>query len=762
MSGAIPTAILSDELHKAIKGRQVSAAVFTTFAFEPGFFEEEILPILFEQSFSHVPKIRLAQMEETLRSINEIAVYYDRRALVTGGASASLDVRRIPMSRRTGFFHPKVILLLVKARDESAPDALIVAVMSANLTRAGWWENVECAYIHEAVAGSRCSCRADLLDFMRWIRRDAGTGESHAALEAIRSFAHYRLEDETNRSAQGVLRTRLFTGAQSVASFLADSLRLRRDTYNLEVLSPYFDDGDHANPLIELIEAISPKETRVFLPQADDRAALCRRQYFEAVAGLPGVTWGRLPRNVMQRGKSGDETSLDRFVHAKVYRIWSRSEGREYIFVGSINLTSAAHSKASAGNLEAAVLLQVDAARAPGFWLEAIEQMPTSFRVEEKEEAEQKELPPVSLRFWWDEKRAGYFWERQAGDSPSRATLSSAGVAIHRIEPIVFAEWTALPDEVADKLAVILHGTSFIEISVDGGEAGTLLVSEEGMAHKPSLLFFLSAEEILRYWSLLSPEQREAFLSDKAYALLVKEGLSAPRHEMLNVRDSLFERFAGIFHAFARLDEHVSNAIEDGRSADAVYRLFGQKYDSLPSLIARVLDEDEKAEGADLVNRYVTLLTAKQFLGQLKRRYPDFFAEHQKQEARLRQTLKQGDRLRQQFDFAGHEEMDQFFHWFERNVLSRRAARNGRMKKIEPISIEVARQLIDFSGNSLSRSLADEQLQGAVAIHNFLARDAFAYLADEVGMGQDLRGARRRWPAAFLQSRHARALHRAA
>ena len=34
------------------------------------------------------------------------------------------------------------------------------------------------------------------------------------------------------------------------------------------------------------------------------------------------------------------------------------------------------------------------------------------------------------------------------------------------------------------------------------------------------------------------------------------------------------------------------------------------------------------------------------------------------------------------------------------------------------------------------RSIAEEQLEGAVAMHNLLARQGFAYLADEVGMGK--------------------------
>ncbi len=41
---------------------------------------------------------------------------------------------------------------------------------------------------------------------------------------------------------------------------------------------------------------------------------------------------------------------------------------------------------------------------------------------------------------------------------------------------------------------------------------------------------------------------------------------------------------------------------------------------------------------------------------------------------------------------------------------------------------------VDFGGGVMSKGLAEEQLQGAVSLHNILAKRGFAYLADEVGM----------------------------
>ena len=54
---------------------------------------------------------------------------------------------------------------------------------------------------------------------------------------------------------------------------------------------------------------------------------------------------------------------------------------------------------------------------------------------------------------------------------------------------------------------------------------------------------------------------------------------------------------------------------------------------------------------------------------------------------------------------------------------------------IQPLSLDSARALIDFSGGGMSTDIASEQqLQGSLALHNLLTQRPFVYLADEVGM----------------------------
>ena len=46
--------VFTQALSDVINGRRVRAGLFTTFSFDPGFFELNILPTLFDQSFSQV------------------------------------------------------------------------------------------------------------------------------------------------------------------------------------------------------------------------------------------------------------------------------------------------------------------------------------------------------------------------------------------------------------------------------------------------------------------------------------------------------------------------------------------------------------------------------------------------------------------------------------------------------------------------------------------------------------------------------------
>src|SRR5487761_484032 len=186
----IPRAVLSEHLQETMRGRRLVSAVFLTYRFDPGFFEQEILPVLLDVPLSHAIPIRLLQLEDALRSLpGQIAVYFDVNGIRTATSSAKLDVRRIPIHHHTGIFHPKNLFLLVEEQptDTAMPPArtLIVASMSANLTRAGWWENVEGCHVEQIAEGDRTRLRDDLETFLLMIRGKAASRTDHEALNGM-------------------------------------------------------------------------------------------------------------------------------------------------------------------------------------------------------------------------------------------------------------------------------------------------------------------------------------------------------------------------------------------------------------------------------------------------------------------------------------------------------------------------------------------------------------------------------------------------
>ena len=440
-----PQAVLSQQLGEALGGRRVRTAVFTTFNFDPGFFELQVLPLLFSQSFSQVDKVRLLQLEDALRNVDHLAVYYDRRALSQDAEPARLDYRRIDVRRATGVFHPKLAFLLVDEPKEPGDDAdepyqsLVVACLSANLSRAGWWENVECAHIEEVRdrdrAPNRVPYRRDLLAVLRRIRACATEADDHRALDAVHAFLRHRAPagKYKNASSGGRWYTRLFGGAGqlNLADWLAE-LRLGHRDWNLEVISPYFD-AHAAAPLEQLTEAIKPRKTRVYLPRDADGSALVTADAYEAVSALDGVGWAELPHETTQRsGGASGERLAPRRVHAKVYRLWHR-EGGDVVLVGSVNCTSSAHQHGGAGNLEAAFLVDISDQDLPRrWWLKSLEHDAERFAEAAPDESDGLDNPPfgVSICYHWG-KGSARGAPRTGDGAPARGDRHLWPVSVH-------------------------------------------------------------------------------------------------------------------------------------------------------------------------------------------------------------------------------------------------------------------------------------------------------------------------------------------
>ena len=667
----VPHEVLSEHFQNKLKGRRLVSAVFLTFKFDPGFFEQEVLPVIVDVPLSHVKAMRLVQLEDALRGLpGEISVYYDANGLVVGDTgSAHLDIRRIPVRHKTGIFHPKNVFLLV---EDAEPDedgnrvrSLLVASMSANLTRSGWWENIECCHVEEIEEGSRTRLKDDIKWFLASIKRSTPANTDHSALQDILDFLG-GLEQGRQKSAGGQVHTHFYAGREPLPDFI-DELAgaVVRGAY-LEVLSPYFDDRAECGPLKELIDRFKPREVQVLLPRRVTGEAAVRRELYESVAAMPAVAWSRLADKKFLRLGTAEDAG-ERFVHAKVYRFFTQNPKREITFVGSANLTTAAHARG--GNVETGFLVDVVPDRRPGFWTVPVGQKPADFAHQTEDDGiAASGGTRLNLRYHWDRAEAQAFWNATADSPQLRVTAREIEVGV--LGNLPPGQWIKLPAEIAGRIAEMLGETSLFKVLDEAPEPGLLLVQEEGMSHKPSLLLRLSAADILRYWSLLTPQQRAAFIEAHGPEISVHEQGSdlVTRFRATKDDDTIFGRFAGIFHGFGCLERTIFESLEHDRDREATYRLFGRKYDSLGNLLNRIQSERDKS---DPVDRYVVVLCARQLCRQVAQKYPDYWKQNADDVADLDKRIEEAGTVREEMIAERGADFADFLAWFDPWFLRR-------------------------------------------------------------------------------------------
>lgn len=656
----IPSKVLSQHVRECLSGRRVTAGVFMTFTLEPAFFEEEIVTLLAGDALIQEPKLRLLQLEEALRGdIGPIAVYYDQAGLRPDGGK-TLDIRYVPVRAKAGVFHPKLVLLLTEPTDPGGKldAALICGVLSANLTKSGWWSSVECAHFEVVSDEEVCAFRDDLRRFLREVRRLGGRDQDHESLERIEAWLRNHTKSSLHSTIEGRLRTRLVAGTQPLLDFLEDVRGEKLHGASLEIIAPFIDESK-PTALTELVERFDIREARVFLPTKEDGTASVKPGLYDAVKRMDGCAWAKLPQDVLKLGKEKNATS--RGVHAKVYRFLKRSARYEAILVGSHNLSVPAHG--AGRNVEASFLIEREHSGPLEWWLTTDARRPARFELElpQDEDVDLEAFIPLQVSYDWTTKALEVMWGGR--DVSAVLHVTSAGSEVFAMSGLEPGEWIRLGDAESAALQQVLVSSTLLQVAMEDGRHATILVQESGMARKPSLIASWSIADVLEYWSRLTPEQRSAYLIDKAGSVPEEMIEDADRAARLQQTASFFTSFAGLFHGFEMLRKQVLQSLADGHDRQAEYRLFGQRYDSLPVVVERIVKGEEK----DPLQSYLLLLCTRQLARELRGRDEPFFEQHRADLDALERHTRHADTLRGRLDLG--PDGDEFLKWFERHFL---------------------------------------------------------------------------------------------
>lgn len=660
------TAVVSEELTDYLTDSTVKAGVFTTYTFDPEFFELEVIPLLLagNRAFSSDARVKQFQVREALRE-SQIAldVFYDlpmyRRE---GSCSPSMEYSFHGVHRGNNAFHPKLALILVEDHDRDC-ECLMVAAGSNNLTRAGWWSNIECVH-WEFIYSGDCSLR-----FLNQLKRDVAwlqeqrrlaSPRRDPALDQIAAF----LEDcKSSREAADVS----YYGLTSVDApgafqgFLREaSNRMPYSNYDLEIISPFFA-NDVNNTEHEYFFNLGVLSIQMLLPEDSEGNALCHEAYFEHIKNEPNIQWAKWSDD--SDTTLGRRGQVFRPLHAKIYHFYNAKQS--WAFLGSVNFTH----KAMRENVEAGFFVKLDGARP---LLKPIKRPSSVEKFASPEDefpglviAEEENTPQIDLAYNWTEQSLTGITDPRL--SYTISILTPEGRAA--VESWAITGTERVWDGDVTTLEALLRNSSLVKVTGFNSRSGepfptqTVMLLQTGWTHKPLDLPDLSAAEILAIYARLTPEQRERMLIAPIIRKLVLAGeagdLTLPLDEILP--DQFFSEYAEIFNAFRHLRKRMAQALEDDNQEILNYYLSGKGMDSLPTLIEHVTSVDSP-EGA--VTAYLVLLCAQEvykdsdFLGM-----PRVSALGKAVKTQI-QSVKSSGAIRLEGDSP--ERRKTFFTWFEK------------------------------------------------------------------------------------------------
>jgi HKD family nuclease len=610
--------VISDQFSEAIDGRRVQAAVFTSYNFEPHFFEIDVIPYLLKDTipYSNDERVKKYQVMEALRDSElEIEVFFDQPVFESADQSPAMEYLFHGINLLPFAFHAKNNYLLVKDK-ETEKQNLLIAAGSNNLTRAGWWENIETQHwvIIDPDKTNELFIE-QLKGDMEWLKAHRNLKSSDAAIEKISLFIN---ECKLTEPIADISYFDIQPG--NFFSFIENSLSLlsKHSGWNLEIISPFFA-NDAESLLHEEFYKMGVENIVLLLPFDQDGKALCDVQYYETIRKADNISWGQW-HNLEAKSLGVDKQS-DQFrkLHAKIYHFYNEHES--LIFSGSVNFTRNAIYR----NVETGFLTK----QPPISPL--LKSVDEEIDVEFVNELNEQELQSEQTNLSYFDIHLGYDWKHQKLQGMVSKDLSLNIKLLNQEGLPITDNWLIGAEErtyEGDKslLEGLLKQTGFINIQVQEPNSDnpafeqSILVLQTGWSHKPVELPDLSPGEILLIYAGMSEERRQILLMNAKIKSFLSQNLGGE----LNASDDdkthrqFFCEYAEIFHAFRHFKNRLLTLLNNNENKQLDYYLSGTGADSLPALIDKATDV--KSESYNAVVSYLLLLSTHEILDSFKSR----------------------------------------------------------------------------------------------------------------------------------------------
>lgn len=667
-------AVISERFLELISGRKVQAALFTTYAFEPDFFELDVIPLLLNQDadYSLDDRVKSFMVCENLRASEiPIDVYYDLPTFrVSGDCSPEMEYLCHGVLFEKGGFHGKVTMVLLKD-EESGVQSLLLGAGSNNLTRSGWWENIECLHWEEIRDGTTpqrlISVIKEDVEFLKSIRATAIPNDN-AAIDLIEEFL---LGCGAGKNATTILYFGLSTRGKEKNKSFFDFLRgkpsplAKQDNWRLEIVSPFFANDPENREHNKFLE-MGISDIKLYLPFDNENNVLCQRDYYEHILKEEKICWAKWKRKI--GGELEWKKDHHRRLHAKLYHFYNEQES--WVFVGSINFTR----KALYDNIEAGYLVKLNGS---GALLERITDNRVILGFSELDDTvpgkhtdeEISSLPELHLCFDWVSKRLmgrsprDHEYEIEILNSEGESVINPWNLCCEQSEYVGNTE----------RLQKLLKNGSLVTVKGKNVKnyqmpfpTHSVLLQQIGWSHKPLDMPDLTASQILAIYAGISPERRQLMLVNAKIRMLIANVQGGQLSSQIDDEntDQFFCEYAEIFNAFSKLINSLNQALNKGRHKLVDYYLTGTGVDSLPSLAKRMPEEDESLSG---VTRYLLLLSLlevydnKNFVNR-----PEVESEKDQIIEKI-QEIKNGSHI--EFENNSPKFRNTFFKWFEQEFF---------------------------------------------------------------------------------------------
>jgi phosphatidylserine/phosphatidylglycerophosphate/cardiolipin synthase-like enzyme len=593
---------ISEGFRKAIGDRKIIHAFFSTYSFEPSFFELEVVPLLLgSPALSSNETIRYVQLQDLTRKMHHrFAVAYDYDVFDPELAT-KLEIDYLPVRVANGCQHAKIAVLEVENGGKDA-SSIILAAGSFNLTKAGWWENIEVGHWIELTDDfAPANVAGPLKRALDYFERRQPSPVLGALRERLESFVETRDDAECSFYFSGSGPNRVhFT------DFLWQKRGLGRGT--LEIVSPFFaEDGkdDVISGFFSKFESVS-----LLLPRDENDTALIDPGVHQDLTHL-GVRWCRWRSALAEEYEVPAKNGIPRKLHAKIYQA---SGATPWVFIGSVNLSN----KAFRSNTESGFLLL----RKP--WVSLLAEDRTepndfmpSMEAEPVVQQENARMPVLRLTYDWQFDEL-HLLCTHAGEL---ALLDVAGNVLSRFD----LEPGKARTEKAPGLKGHLERSALVDAQWkdrdgEGVARRTLLVSQRNVFCRPSLLPAMDLQDLLRIFQGMQSARRTELIGLLAARMIRLGNTSSavadqhlPPLPSALIPASFFSEFSQVNGAFWKLKKHLASAEKLNDFNTLHYYLHGCQPDSLRG----VLDSLQPAEGRtvpSLIVRYLTLLSIDEVL----------------------------------------------------------------------------------------------------------------------------------------------------